>query len=299
MISETASFSPAPKSARDTGYEGSAFGCPREFLGNRFVYVVVSPRARGLSIGVNMNPDKKCNFDCPYCEVNRFLPSHEKHLDTGIMAGELQRTLALAHSGELRNTPYYRHTPADLLQLRQVTLSGDGEPTLCQNFLEAVRAVIHVRALGHFPFFKIVLITNATGLNLSAVQEGLKFFTPQDEIWAKLDAGTQDYMNTVNHPDCPLEKILDNILLVARQRPVVIQSLFPLLNQTEPSAEEIEQYAMRLRDLKNAGAQIPLVQIYSATRPAARSGFGHLPLKTLAGIARRVREVSGLQAEVF
>jgi hypothetical protein len=41
------------------------------------------------------------------------------------------------------------------------------------------------------------------------------------------------------------------------------------------------------------------VQIYSATRPAARSGFGHLPLKTLAGIARRVREVSGLHAEVF
>jgi wyosine [tRNA(Phe)-imidazoG37] synthetase (radical SAM superfamily) len=261
--------------------------------------VVVSPRARGLSIGVNMNPNKKCNFDCPYCEVNRLLPSHEKHLEIGIMAVELQRTLALAHSGELRNTLLHRHTPADLLQLRQVTLSGDGEPTLCQNFLEAVRAVIHVRALGQFPFFKIVLITNATGLNLGPVQEGLKFFTPHDEIWAKLDAGTQDYMNTVNHPDCPLEKILENILLVARQRPVVIQSLFPLLNHTEPGAEEIEQYALRLRDLKNAGAQIPLVQIYSATRPAARSDFGHLPLKTLAGIARRVREVSGLHAEVF
>jgi wyosine [tRNA(Phe)-imidazoG37] synthetase (radical SAM superfamily) len=296
---DTAPISPTSKNPRDSGYEGSAFGCPREFLGNRFVYAVVSPRARGLSIGVNMNPDKKCNFDCPYCEVNRLLPSQEKHLDIGIMAGELRRTLALAHSGELRNTPHHRHTPAELMQLRQVTLSGDGEPTLCQNFLEIVRAVIHVRALGQLPFFKIVLITNATGLNLSPVQEGLKFFTPQDEIWAKLDAGTQDYMNTVNHPDCPLEKIIENILLVARQRPVIIQSLFPLLNQTEPGAEEIEQYALRLRDLKNAGAQIPLVQIYSATRPAARSGFGHLPLKTLAGIARRVREVSGLHAEVF
>src|ERR1041385_9455166 len=47
---------------------GTAFGCPRDFLDNRFVYTVISARARGLSVGVNMNPDKHCNFDCVYCE---------------------------------------------------------------------------------------------------------------------------------------------------------------------------------------------------------------------------------------
>ena len=78
-----------------------------------------------------------------------------------------------------------------MLKLRHVTLSGDGEPTLCPNFVEAVHAVIHVRALGEFPFFKIVLITNATGLDLPQVQQGLRFFTAQDEIWAKLEAGTE------------------------------------------------------------------------------------------------------------
>jgi len=130
-------------------------------------------------------------------------------------------------------------------------------------------------------------------------QDGLKLFTQQDEIWAKLDAGRQTYMNKINRPACSLEKILANILLVARQRPVIIQSLFPMLNGEEPSAEEIEQYALRLRELKEAGAQLPLVQIYSATRPSAHSSCGHLPLKTLAHIAERVREVSGLKAEVF
>jgi len=180
-----------------------------------------------------------------------------------------------------------------------VALSGDGEPTLTQNFLEVVRAVIHVRALGRFPFFKIVLLTNAGGLDSRDVQEGLQLFTPQDEIWAKLEAGTQNYMDKVNRPDRPLEKILANILLVARKRSVIIQSLFPLLNNEEPSAEEIEQYALRLRELKEAGAQIPLVQIYSATRPPTHSHCGHLPLKTLSHIARRVREVSGLNAEAF
>jgi wyosine [tRNA(Phe)-imidazoG37] synthetase (radical SAM superfamily) len=278
---------------------GSAFGCPREFFGNRFVYAVVSPRARGLSIGVNMNPDKHCNFDCVYCEVNRLFPSRELVLDVDVMADELQRTLSLAESGGIKAFPCYASVPAELLQLRHVTLSGDGEPTLCPKFLDAVRAVVHVRALGHFPFFKVVLLTNGAGLELRDVQEGLKLFTPRDEIWAKLDAGTQAYMDRVNRADCSLEKILENILFAARDRRVIIQSLFLSLNHEEPSGEEIERYAERLRDLKNAGAQIPLVQIYSATRPMAHPGCGHLPLSTLARIARRVHEVTGLRAEVF
>jgi wyosine [tRNA(Phe)-imidazoG37] synthetase (radical SAM superfamily) len=278
---------------------GSAFGCPREFFGNRFVYTVVSPRAGGLSIGVNMNPDKRCNFDCLYCEVSRLIPSHESKLDVNVMATELQRTLELAETDALKSFPPYAHVPPELLQLRHVALSGDGEPTLCPNFLDAVRAVVHVRALGKFPFFKVVLITNSTGLDLRDVQDGLKLFTPRDEIWAKLDAGSQDYLDRIDRPDCSLEKILENILFVARLRPVIIQSLFLSLDHEGPPAEEIERYAERLRDLKNAGAQIPLVQIYSATRPIAHPVRGHLPLKELTRIARRVREVSGLRAEVF
>ena len=93
----------------------SAFSRPREFLGNRFVYVVVSSRARGLSIGVNMNPDKHCKFGCEYCEVDRTVSALEKSLDVDVMAEELQRTLGLAHSGELRDIHYQQDTPAELL----------------------------------------------------------------------------------------------------------------------------------------------------------------------------------------
>jgi len=300
MTTAIASLPPsAGKTVRAPAVSTPAFARPREFLGNRFVYVVVSSRARGLSIGVNMNPDKRCKFCCEYCEVDRTVPALETSLDVEVMAEELQRTLGLAGSGELRNLHYHEDTPDELIELRHVALSGDGEPTICPNFLDAVRAVVHVRAKGRFPFFKIVLITNAARLDLRGVQDGLKLFTAQDEIWAKLDAGTQAYMDQVNQPACSIEKILSNILLVARQHPVIIQSLFPLLNHEEPPAEEIEQYAQRLKNLRQSGAQIPLVQIYSATRPSAHSTCGHLPLKTLARIAERVREVSGLKAEVF
>lgn len=277
----------------------TAFGCPREFFNNRFVYTVVSPRARGLSIGVNMNPNKHCNFDCAYCEVSRADAVSTNELNVDVMGAELEETLALAHTGQLRDLPAYRNAPPELLKLRHVTLSGDGEPTTCPGFIEAVHAVMHIRALGKFPFFKIVLITNAAGLDLPQVQKGLGFFTAQDEVWAKLDAGTQAYMDRVNRPDCPLEKVLANILLVARQRPVVIQSLFPMLNGQEPPSEELDEYVRRLSELKAGGAQIPLVQIYSATRPTPHSECGHLPLKSLSRIARLVKTVTGLKAEVF
>ena len=281
------------------GPTDTAFGCPRDFWVNRFVYTVVSSRARGLSVGVNMNPDKYCNFDCAYCEVNRDEPPREVLLNVAAMAEELEHTLELVQSGQIRERPCYRNVPDELMKLRHVALSGDGEPTLCPYFVDAVQSVIHIRARGKFPFFKIVLITNASGLNLPDVEEGLRSFTPRDEIWAKLDTGTQKYMDSVNKPECTIEQVAANILRLARQRPVIIQSLFPSLNGVEPPESEIEAYVQRLTELKAGGAQIPLVQVYSATRPTPHSECGHLSLRSLSRIARRVREATGLTAEVF
>ena len=64
---------------------------------------------------------------------------------------------------------------------------------------------MHIRALGEFPFFKIVLITNGTGLDRPQVQQGLKHFTKSDELWAKLDGGTQAFFNQVDRSNVPLE----------------------------------------------------------------------------------------------
>ena len=86
---------PQPQSAVRSPAVDTAFGCPRDFLDNRFVYTVVSPRARGLSVGVNLNPDKHCNFDCIYCEVNRAEPARETYLDVSVLVVELERTLEL------------------------------------------------------------------------------------------------------------------------------------------------------------------------------------------------------------
>ena len=281
------------------GALAALYGSPRNFLNNRFVYAVISQRARGLSIGVNLNPDKYCNFDCLYCEVNRDEPAQDRRVNMRVLSAELQDLLSIAFQGRLREFPGFRHTPEELLQLKSVALSGNGEPTLSPSFTEVVNEVIHIRSLGRFPFFKLVLITNGSGLDLPEVRAGLRAFTAHDEVWVKLEAGTQEYLDRVNRGNITLKKMMSNILLLAHERPVVIQSLFPLIDEQEPPNDEIEHYVHRLRELKAGGARISLVQVYSAHRPPHRPNCGHLPLKTLSRIVQRVREVTGLKAEVF
>jgi wyosine [tRNA(Phe)-imidazoG37] synthetase (radical SAM superfamily) len=297
--SAASEFLDTKKSSLQLPQRETAFGRPRDFLNNHFVYAVISSRARGLSLGINVNPDKFCNFDCIYCEVDRRLPSPAMKMDVAAMAVELRRTLTFVHQGRLRELPEYHLLPDELLQLRHVALSGDGEPTLAPNFADVVEAAIRIRALGGFPFFKMVLITNAAGFDHPQVQKGLEHFTKSDEIWVKLDGGTQGFLDKVNRPKLTLDKTLENILALARRRPVIIQSLFAVINGEEPPFEEIKEYAQRLKELKNNGAQISLVQIYSATRPMSHAECGHLPLKFLSEIAQTVRRVTALKAEVF
>jgi wyosine [tRNA(Phe)-imidazoG37] synthetase (radical SAM superfamily) len=223
----------------------------------------------------------------------------ERELDISVMAEELEATLRQVRSGKIREHAAYCGLSDELMQLRHVALSGDGEPTLCPNFAEAIQVVVHARARSPHAFFKLALITNGTGLDLRAVQDSLQYFTHDDEIWIKLDAGTQSYMDRVNHSQVPLEKVLENLRLVGRQRAIIIQSLFPLISGQEPPPQEIDEYILRLHDLKNVGAHIALVQIYSATRPIAHPDCGHLPLKTLSRICHRIKTETGLKAEIF
>jgi hypothetical protein len=60
------------------------------FEANVYVYPVISRRAGGLSIGVNLNPDKVCNFDCPYCQVDRTTPGGPTRVEVADLVDELE-----------------------------------------------------------------------------------------------------------------------------------------------------------------------------------------------------------------
>src|SRR5262245_12355662 len=93
-------------------------GSSRRVFDNRFVYAVVSQRARGLSIGVNLNPDMNCTFDCIYCEVSRTEAPRAGELDLKGVAAELRRMLALAAEGRVHELPGYQTVPQELLNLK-------------------------------------------------------------------------------------------------------------------------------------------------------------------------------------
>ncbi len=281
----------------------NALAEPKAELGTtpyRFVQVVVSPRARGLSVRLNLNPDGHCNFDCVYCDVDRLrLCRMEVVPDIAVMMMELEEVLELIRAGRGGLLAGCAGAPPEYLRLGHVALSGSGEPTLCPIFDEVVEAVLHLRAQGNHGFFKVALITNSSGLQEPVVRRGLRMLTAQDEIWAKLDAGTADWFRQVNRSDVAHAEVVASILATARERPVVIQGLFPRMDGRPVPEVEQNAFAARLASMRGDGAQIQLVQVYSASRPPVDGRCSHATLVELSAIARRVREVSGLPASVF
>lgn len=289
--------------AADHHADHRAHGCPRFlFPGSTHVYAVISSRARGLSLGINLNPNRICNFDCCYCEVDRRDSPRNAApapVNAHALAHDLASALAKIQDGHLLQQPYFASLPPEMLRLAHVAISGDGEPTLCPNFAEAIESIIHLRAAGLVGFFKLVLLTNASVLDHPPVRAGLRLFTRSDEVWTKLDVGTQAGMDRINRSSVPLTEVLRQILELGRKRPVVIQSMFVELDGQMPERGELCEYARRLNDLHEQGAQIQLVQIYSATRPNHLRRCRHLSLRSLSEIANLVHQLTGLPVEVF
>jgi wyosine [tRNA(Phe)-imidazoG37] synthetase (radical SAM superfamily) len=270
-----------------------------DFLGNRLVYAVISQRAGGLLLGVSMNPDLKCNFDCVYCYVNREAANGRRTFNTRVMSAELKALLQRHRQGRFQELPAFADVPEDLLKLKGIALSGEGEPTLCPCFSEAVEEIVNLRMGKQWPDFKLVLITNGSGLHLPDVQHGLRMFRMTDEIWVKLDAGSDAYMRHINHSSVPVSTIINHIVEIGKWRPVVIQSLFCNYQGADPGEEEIDAYIDRLKEVSRRGAHIVQVQVYSIVRPPTKPGCARLSLNQLSAIAKRIRSETGLSAEVY
>ena len=273
----------------------------------KYVYPVVSRRSGGLSVGVNLSPAGLCNFSCVYCQIPGESAGNERngdHSDQTVdfpqLESELRDVIALVQSGELFQDKIFSRTPPDKRVLRDIAFSGDGEPTLNPQFPEAVRRVAAVRAECCSPSTKIVLITNGTRLDVPNVLDALHVLhTNHGEIWAKLDAGTEEHFRTVCRSALPFEKILTNLASAARNFPIVVQSCFLSLRGVDPSTEEIRDYITRLRQITDGGGTIQRVQIYTVARQTAEPWAQPLPDDQIDEIAATVRRETNLVVETF
>jgi wyosine [tRNA(Phe)-imidazoG37] synthetase (radical SAM superfamily) len=273
---------------------------PREFEQNRFVYPVLSRRSRGISVGVNLNPDKVCNFDCIYCQVDRRSVAETRFVEFDQLLAELEAMLRWVASGEIFTHPQFASVPEPLRRLNDMAFSGDGEPTTYRNFdVIMERAAALKRKLG-LDAVKMVLITNATMFHRPAVERGLAILDQnQGEIWAKLDAGTEGYYRLIDRTSIPFQRVLDNLVLAAKVRPIVIQSLFMQVHGVAPTTEEITAYVERLREIGQAGGLLNRVQVYTVARQPTESFVTPLPAEQVHAIAQRVTQEVGITAEAY
>jgi wyosine [tRNA(Phe)-imidazoG37] synthetase (radical SAM superfamily) len=266
-----------------------------------FVYPVISRRSGGLSIGINVNPDKVCNFDCVYCEVDRRVPGRAARVDLGQMREELVAMIRFAREGKLALDSKFSEVPVSVTtEIRDIAFSGDGEPTMISNFAECVQVVAEVKRAERLERTRMVLITDAAGLDKADVRRGLKIMDAnQGEVWGKLDAGTEPYYRLVNRSRVVFGRILKNLALTAQERAIVIQSLFLRVHGEVMPRPELDAYCDRLNEIVGNGGRIREVQVYTVARPTPEPYATRLErgeLETMAGV---VRERTGLKVLVF
>jgi wyosine [tRNA(Phe)-imidazoG37] synthetase (radical SAM superfamily) len=110
----------------------------RDVTGMTYVYPVLSRRSKGLSIGINLNPNNACNWACLYCQVPDLVRGSAPRVDIQTLKLELRALLESNRSGAM--SEQFELGP-DEATLRDIAISGNGEPTSCPNFLAVTEAI--------------------------------------------------------------------------------------------------------------------------------------------------------------
>src|SRR5258706_3502528 len=97
----------------------------RESAGLRYIYPVVSRRAGGVSIGINLNTNNACNWRCIYCQVPDLTRGAPPPVDLGQLRRELSGVLLAVLKGDFFATP----GPSGVPRVNYIALSGHGVPT--------------------------------------------------------------------------------------------------------------------------------------------------------------------------
>ena len=278
----------------------------RIFQDQKYVYPVVSRRSRGVSIGINISPNCLCNFLCAYCQVNGDYRQERENrngsidIDFSMLRTELEKTVSAVTSDSLYEIPSFSKIPDEKRRLNDIAFSGDGEPTLSPAFHQAMQIAVETRKMLCPESVKIVLITNATTLQSPKVVETLDLMMQNHgEIWAKLDAGSEEQYRRINRSKVPFAQILQNLETISQRYPIVIQSILLCENGVSPSEKQIDDLIARLNGILNAGGQIDRVQLYTIARSTIEHWVSPLNAEQMGVISVNVTKVTGLRVETF
>jgi pyruvate-formate lyase-activating enzyme len=231
----------------------------RDSAGLRYVYPVVSRRAGGVSVGINLNPNNACNWRCIYCQVPDLTRGTAPPVDLPLLEKELGGFLH-----ELQHGDFMQRVPPEARRINDIALSGNGEPTSAQEFNEVIEVIARLKPAG----LRLVLITNGSLMQRDNVQQGLRRMAQLDgEVWFKLDRASEEGMLRVNDTKMTMDKVRQNFATAIACCPNTwLQTCWFALDGAAPGKQDEDDYLDFVAGLLRDGIAPKGVLLYGLAR---------------------------------
>ena len=236
----------------------------RDNVGLTYIYPVVSRRAGGVSVGINLNPNNACNWRCIYCQVPELKRGAAPVIDLIRLEAELYIFLQEILYGSFMQeqvTPGAR-------RIRDIALSGNGEPTSAKEFEQVIDLIGKVkRDFDSLKELKLVLITNGSLIDRSNVQAGLRRLAKLNgEVWFKLDSVTREGRQHINNTRISSRRLRNNLQLAASLCPTWLQTCVFKTDGKPPTKIETKAYLEFIEELLRERVPLKGVLLYGLER---------------------------------
>ncbi len=272
----------------------------RDVTGLTYIYPVVSRRAGGVSIGINLNINNACNWRCVYCQVPNLTRGTPPPINLELLEKELRDFLEYIVHGDFM----LRYVAEGDRKIQDVAFAGNGEPTSAKEF-PAVLGIVET-LLNEFNLLsptlaqpiKVRLITNGSLMDKPHVLESMHHLAKiNGEVWFKADAGTSEGVAKINDVNINIASVIKRIKACAEACPTFVQTCMVAIDGKPPTDLEVDAYIALLSEVKDV---IQGVHLYGLARPSMQAEAPRLTRllpEWLEGVATKIRAI-GLMAFV-
>ena len=268
------------------------FDHSRDSAGMVYVYPVVSRRAGGISIGVNLNPNNACNWRCIYCQVPNLTRGTAPEIDLAKLEHELRSFLQKVVFGDFMQ----ENVPVEARRLNDIALSGNGEPTSAREFTQVIEIISKLMA--EFELvgkIKLVLITNGSLLHRENVQDGLRLMANVNgEVWFKLDRAAAQGIRKTNGTKSSPVKVFERLRTSITLCPTWLQTCMFMLDGESPSIQEQQAYLDFIAHVRREKLALKGVLLYGLARPSMQveaPRLAALPQEWMEIFAEKIRKL--------
>ena len=267
----------------------------RNIFQGKYIYPVVSRRAGGLSLGINLNTNNACNWQCIYCEVPNLVRGKPEPINLKELESELDYWL-----DQIINKSFLSQYTKSRTEFKDIAFSGNGEPTASKQFKDVIGILI--KKIKEYKLDKkivIRLITNGSYMNNPVIQESLSLISNFNrEIWFKIDGVKELDIQTVNQVNLSLATIKKNLEAALNNGPTVIQTCFFKLNEKLPSLESLGAYINFLKLYENKVKGIHLYSLARLSKQPSQNKLTRLTKSELEVIASKIK-VLNIPVHIF